>query len=53
MPAFMDIHSTGGYTEDNLKSQERPRDEFGVKVLNTFYDLGSGTMFCSLDAPDR
>jgi hypothetical protein len=44
----------GRYTEDDLKkSQKDPRDEFGVKVLNTFYDLDSGTMFCLVDAPDK
>jgi hypothetical protein len=35
----------GDYTEDDLKkSHNEPRDEFGVKVLKTFYDLESGTM---------
>jgi hypothetical protein len=44
----------GGFTEDDLKkSQKEPRDELGVKVLNTFYDSDSGTMFCLLDAPNR
>ena len=32
---------------------KKTRDEFGVKVLNTFYDLNSGTMFCLVDAPDK
>jgi hypothetical protein len=42
------------YTEDDLKKgQKEPRDEFGVKILNTFYDVDSGVMFCLLDAPDR
>jgi hypothetical protein len=54
MPTFMDFHSMGKYTEDDLKkSQNEPRDEFGVKVLNTFYDMDTGMMFCLLDAPDR
>ena len=54
MPAFLDFHSMGRYTEDDLKkSQKEPRDELGVKVLNTFYDIESGMMFCLLDAPDR
>jgi hypothetical protein len=53
MPAFIDFHSIGRYTEDDLKkSQKEPRDEFGVKVLNTSYDTHSGIMFCLLDAPD-
>jgi hypothetical protein len=43
----------GRYKEDDLKkSLKEPRNELGVKVLNTFYDPDSGMMFC-LDAPDR
>ena len=54
MPTFMDFHSMGKYTEDDLKkSQTEPRDEFGVKVLNIFYDTESCMIFCLLDAPDR
>lgn len=54
MPTFMDFHSMGRFTEDDLKKgQEEPRDEFGVKILNTFYDYESGMMFCLVDAPDR
>ena len=54
MPTFMDFHSMGDYTEDDLrKGQNEPRDEFGVKILNTFYDIDSGMMFCLVDAPDR
>ena len=54
MPAFLDFHSMGRYNEDDLKkSQKDPRDELGVKILNTFYDMDSGMMFCLLDAPDR
>ena len=54
MPAFLDFHSMGRYNEDNLKkSLKEPRNELEVKVLNTFYDLDSGMMFCLVDAPDR
>ena len=50
----MDFHAMGNYTEDDLKkSQKELRDEFGVKVLNIFYDVGSGMIFCLIDAPDR
>ena len=46
----MDFHSIGKYTEEDLKrSQKEPRDEFGVKVLNIFYDMDSGMIFCLLD----
>jgi hypothetical protein len=54
LPAFLDFHSIGKYTENDLKKgQENPRDEFGVKIINIFYDMDSGTVFCLLDAPDR
>jgi hypothetical protein len=44
----------GRYNEDDLKkSLKEPRNELGVKVLNTFYDLDSGTMFCLVDAPNK
>jgi hypothetical protein len=50
----MDFHSMGKYTEDDLKrGQNEPRDEFGVKTINIFYDIDFGMMFCLLDAPDR
>lgn len=54
MPAFLDFHSIGRYTEEDLnKGQKNPRDEFGVKTINIFYDMDSGTVFCLLDAPDK
>jgi Protein of unknown function (DUF4242) len=54
MPTFLDFHSLGRFTEDDLKkAQKEPRDDYGVKVLNTFYDVESGMMFCLVDAPDR
>jgi hypothetical protein len=43
---------SGRFTEDDLKKSQT-RDEFGVKILNTFYDMESGMMFCLVDAPDR
>ena len=51
MPTFIDFHSMGRFTEDDLKkSQEEPRDEFGVKILNIYYDVHPGMIFCLLDA---
>lgn len=38
---------------DLQKFQLEPRDEYGVKTLNTFYDTETEMMFCLLDAPDR
>lgn len=54
MPTFIDFHSIGKYTEEDLKkNQNESRDEFGVKNINIFYDMDSGMMFCLLDAPDK
>ncbi|MGH9924148.1 MAG: nickel-binding protein [Nitrososphaeraceae archaeon] len=35
------------------KSQKESRDELGVRILNIFYDMESGMMFCLVSAPDR
>jgi hypothetical protein len=54
VPKFLDVHSLGEYSEDELKkSQELPRDEFGVKVLNILYNEEVSISFCLLDAPNR
>jgi hypothetical protein len=54
MPTFLDFHSIGRFTEDDLKKgQNESRGEYGVKVLNTFYDMESGMFFCLVDASDR
>ena len=54
MPTFIDFHSMGKYTEDDLKrGQNERRDEFGIKVIDVFYDMDSGMEFCLVDAPDR
>jgi hypothetical protein len=35
-----EIDTMAKFTEDDLKKgQKEPRDELGVKVLNTFYDM--------------
>jgi hypothetical protein len=47
MPTFIDFHSMGAFTEDDLKkSQKEPRDEFGVRVLNIFYDIAGNIDGC-------
>jgi hypothetical protein len=54
VPKFLDVHSLGKYTENELKkAQELPRDEFGVKVLNILYNEEVSISFCLLDAPNR
>lgn len=54
MPTFLDIHSIGTSTEDELiKAQSSPRDEFGVKVVNILYNTEVGNIYCILDAPTK
>lgn len=44
MPTFLDFHSIGRLSKDDVKKgNAEPRDEFGVKVLNPFYDMESET----------
>lgn len=51
---FIDVHSLGNYTDDELKKfQESPIDEHGVKILNILYNRAAGISFCFLEAPDR
>lgn len=39
---FIDVHSLGAYSdEEQKKFQESPMDEYGVKVLNIFYNISS------------
>jgi hypothetical protein len=51
---FIDVHSLGAYSDDDLKRfQESPIDEYGVKVLNIFYNREVGLSFFLLEAPNR
>ena len=44
----------GNYSEDELKkAKQLPPDEFGVKVLNIFYNMKTDISFCLIDAPNR
>jgi hypothetical protein len=50
----MDIHPLGRYSDRELKSfQELATDEYGVRVLNIFYNRAAGISFCFLEAPTR
>jgi hypothetical protein len=43
MPEFLDSTQWADSWPDGLmKGQNELRDEFGFKILNTFYDLDSG-----------
>jgi hypothetical protein len=51
---FIDVHSLGACSDDDLKKfQESPIDEYGVKVLNLFYNREVGLSFFLLEAPNR
>jgi Protein of unknown function (DUF4242) len=51
---FIDIHSLGRYSDKELKGfQELPIDEYGVRVLNIFYNRAAGITFCYLEAPTK
>ena len=51
---FIDIHSLGRYSDKELKGfHELPIAEYGVKVLNIFYNRAAGISFCYLEAPTR
>jgi hypothetical protein len=44
----------GAYSDEELKKfQESPMDEYGVNVLNIFYNRVDGLAFYLLEAPNR
>ena len=54
MPTFLDVHSIGTLTEENLiKEQRAPRDQLGVKTVNILYNFEVGTIYCLIDAPTK
>ncbi|MGA7897868.1 MAG: nickel-binding protein [Nitrososphaeraceae archaeon] len=54
MPTFLDVHSIGTLTEEDLiKEQNAPRDELGVKTVNILYNLEGEVIYCLLDAPEK
>jgi len=53
MPIYLDVHKVP-FTEDNLKELcKSPRDEFGVRHVNLFYNPESRVCFCLLEAPNE
>ena len=43
----------GRFTEEDLKkSQREPRDEYGVKILNTSYDIDSICLLVTFKDPN-
>jgi hypothetical protein len=52
MPAFLDFHSMGRYTEDDLKKGQNPETNLELKY-SIFFMIWTRLMFCLVDAPDR
>ncbi|HET6800453.1 MAG TPA: nickel-binding protein [Nitrososphaeraceae archaeon] len=55
MPRFLDVHSLEGIHDEGTlrKLQQSPRDEFGVKHINIFFNRQANICFCLLEAPNR
>jgi hypothetical protein len=53
LPIFLDVHKVP-FSEDNLKElSESPTDEFGVSVVNLFYNNETDVCFGLLEAPNK
>jgi Protein of unknown function (DUF4242) len=54
LPTFLDVHSIGTLTEDDLLNEEEAlRDELGVRTVNILYNLEGRVIYCLLDAPNK
>ena len=54
MPKFLDVHSLKDLDERTLrKTQDAPKDEFGVTHDNILYNSEEDRFYCLLDAPTK
>jgi hypothetical protein len=54
MPKFLDVHSLKDLDEKILrKTQDAPKDEFGVTHDNILYNREEDRFYCLLDAPSK
>ncbi len=54
MPKFLDVHSLKDLDERTLrKTQDAPKDEFGVTHDNVLYNREEDRFYCLLDAPSK
>ena len=54
MPKFLDVHSLKDTDEKTLrKTQDAPKDEFGVTHDNILYNKEEDKFYCLLDAPNK
>ena len=54
MPKFLDSHSIGNVTVEQLKqAQNMPKDEYGIIHKNIMYNKKENKAYCLLDAPSE
>jgi hypothetical protein len=54
MPKFLDVHSLKDADEKALrKTQDAPKDEFGVTHDKILYNKEEDRFYCLLDAPSK
>lgn len=53
LPVFLDVHSIGTTTEEDLMSSECTKRWTRSKVGNILYNFEGGTIYCLLDAPNK
>jgi uncharacterized protein DUF4242 len=54
VPKFLDTHNLKGLDEEMLrKTQNAPKDEFGVTHDNLLYNKDDDKFFCLLDAQNK
>lgn len=54
MPKFLDAHSIGNVTEEQLKqAQNMAKDEFEITHYNIMYNKEENKAYCLLDAPSK
>jgi hypothetical protein len=54
VPKFLDVHGLKGLDEEILrKTQNAPKDEFGITHDNILYNREEDRFYCLLDAPSK
>jgi hypothetical protein len=54
MPKFLDSHTLGNVTEEQLRhAQNMPKDEHGIIHNNIMYNKDENKGFCLLEAPNK
>lgn len=58
MPLYLDIHKkVDGATDDAVAAAHQKdletQEKYGVKYMKYWFDEGTGTIFCLVEAPDK